>query len=365
MRTPKTALATLLASLVGLASLVALLVPAPAQAVPRSFFGIAPQHPPTAADVEYMRAGRIGSLRWPLAWGTIQLDPETFVWESFDEVVASAARQRLRVLPFVYATPGWLAGKYTTLPVNNARQRQTWAIFLQAAVERYGPGGSFWVEHSPSSGDFIPEVPIRQWQVWNEANFFYFAKPASPGRYARLLKIAHKAIKRADPGAEVILSGLFAEPNAKPPNGMDAVDFLDRLYAVPGIKRYFESVALHPYSEDAATLRRMTEGMREVILDNRDRGARLYMTEMGWGSQNNPNLVSFEQGVGFQIREMRRAYRYLIANRHRLNLKGTYWFTWRDRRGACNFCDSTGFFRQSERLRAKPAWHAFVDLTGG
>ncbi len=333
---------------------------------PRSLFGIVPQTGLTEADAEFMRAGGIGSVRWPLAWGGVQPTPDgEYQWGGFDEVVATAARQGLTVLPFVYSTPAWLSPKYTTLPVGNARQRSAWVAFLQAAVERYGPRGDYWREHSRGSGDFVPQLPLREWQIWNEANFFYFARPVSPTRYAQLLKISNRALKSADPGAKTIVSGLFGEPTAKPPNAMSAVDFLERLYEVPGIEASFDGVALHPYAERAVDLQRMTEEMRQVVLDNHDPGAGLYITEMGWGSQNHPNLVSFEQGVSFQLREMRSAYRYLVGERRQLNLHGIYWFTWKDIEGSCNFCDSTGFFRDSERLKPKPAWRAFVGLTGG
>lgn len=333
---------------------------------PRSFFGIVPQTGLTEADAEFMRAGGIGSVRWPLAWGGVQPTPDgEYQWGGFDEVVATAARQQLTVLPFVYSTPAWLSPKYTTLPVGNARRRSAWVAFLRAAAERYGPRGDYWREHSRGSGDFVPKLPLREWQIWNEANFFYFARPVSPTRYAQLLKISNRALKSVDPGLKTIVSGLFGEPTAKPPNAMSAVDFLERLYEVPGIKASFDGVALHPYAERAADLERMTEEMRQVVLDNHDAGAPLYITEMGWGAQNHPNLVSFEQGVLFQLREMRRAYRYLVGERLRLNLHGVYWFTWKDIEGSCNFCDSTGFFRDSERLKPKPAWRAFVGLTGG
>ena len=62
-------------------------------------------------------------------------------------------------------------------------------------------------------------LPIRTWQIWNEANFFYFALPASPSRYAKLVKISSQAIKAVDPGAKVILSGLFAKPTRRLPEG--------------------------------------------------------------------------------------------------------------------------------------------------
>lgn len=367
MRSPKTAYAlAIVASLLAIVALASWLAAPPAQAVSRSFFGVVPQTELTEKDTEYMRAARVGAVRWPLAWSGVQVKPDSaYEWAAFDPVVEEAARQRLQVLPFVYSTPDWIARKFTVLPVANGRQRRAWSDFLTAAVERYGPGGEFWRDHGPGTAEPLPEVPIVDWQIWNEANFFYFTTPASPGRYARLVKLSDQAMKRANPRVRLILSGLFAEPSARPPRAMHADDFLDRLYAVPGIKRSFEGVALHPYAEDAADLRQMTESLRDVMVENRDPGARLYMTEMGWGSQNNPNLVSFEQGVGFQLREMSRAYRYLIGNRGRLNLKGTYWFTWKDVSGSCNFCDSTGFFRRGDRLKAKPAWRTFVGITGG
>jgi hypothetical protein len=232
-------------------------------------------------------------------------------------------------------------------------------------VERYGRRGVFWAEHGPGSEDPLPRLPVRDWQVWNEANFFYFATPASPSRYAKLLNITHSAIKRVEPGARVLLTGLFGDPTAKPPNGMPAVEFLERLYRVPGIKSRFDGVALHPYADRALRLEEILEEVREVILDNEDGGARLYVTELGWGSQNDPHIVSFERGVRGQVKELRHAYGYMIENRLRLNLKAAYWFSWKDIPGNCNFCDSVGFFHEGHALRPKPAWHAFVGLTGG
>jgi hypothetical protein len=345
------------------------MAPAAAQALPRSFFGIAPQESFTDADIQYMRAGRIGSVRLPLPWNAIQPTANgDYDWSGVDQAVGVAARGGLDVLPILYGTPRWLARKPTALPVAG-RAQGAWVAFVRAAVERYGPGGAFWTEHAPGVVQYEPAIPlprpIRTWQVWNEANFFYFTFPVSPTRYAKLLKLAHGAIKRVDPRARVLLSGLFGDPAPGGSRGMPAVDFLDALYRVPGIKAKFDAVALHPYAVDAADLEAMAEEMRAVVRDNRDPSAGLYITEMGWGSQNNFNQVAFEQGPRGQVRQLRDSYDYLIANRRRLNLKGTYWFSWKDVPGSCNFCDSVGLFRQGPRFKPKPAWHAFVDLTGG
>lgn len=335
-------------------------------AAPRSFFGIVPQTALTEADAEYMRAARIGSIRVPVLWPDVQPTSHGgFEWKGLDETVGIAARHHLRVLPFVVATPRWVARKPTTLPIDSARQRRAWVTFLRAAVGRYGPRGEFWREHRAGSEDPLPNLPLRKWQVWNEANFFYFAYPVSPNRYARLLKVSYRAIKAVDSGAQILLSGLFGEPDEGGRRGMSAADFLSALYRVPGIKRYFDDVALHPYAFHVDDLEAMIERTRKVILENHDPRAGLYITEIGWGSQNDPNTVAFEQGIRGQVRELRGAYGYMLRNRRRLNLKGVYWFSWKDIEGACNFCDSVGFFRRGARLKPKPAWHAFVQLTGG
>ena len=340
------------------------------RAAPPGFFGIVPQAIISEEDAEYMRAGGIGSVRLPIGWGSVQPTRNgPYDWSGPDREIATAVNQGLTVLPFLSGTPSWIARKTTTLPIDSAKARNGWKAFVKAVVGRYGPGGDFWREHSPGvakDGVVVNrKLPVRVWQVWNEANFFYFAFPVSPFRYARLVKLTYPAVKAADPHAKVVLSGLFGEPDQGGKFGMDADKFLAQLYRVPGIARYFDDVALHPYAFHVGDLKRMVLGIRKVIVRNHDPGAGLYITEMGWGSQNDPNVVAFEQGIAGQARELRRAYSFLLANRRRLNVKAAYWFTWKDSRYYCNFCDSVGLFKEADGYRAKPAWRALVKLAGG
>ena len=335
---------------------------------PREFFGIGPQTMLTDRDAAYMKAGGIEVVRWPLSWGGVQPTHNApYDWGAMDQVVAVAARHGLRVLPFVYSSPRWI-GKETRLPVDSGRARRAWAAFLGAAVRRYGPGGEFWREYSPGVIQYEPAItrplPIRKWQIWNEANFFYFAFPVSPTRYARLLKISAPAIKAVDPGARIVLTGLFGEPTARGRRGMPATKFMERLYRVPGIKSLFDGVALHPYAVDAETLEELVEGLRGVTVENKDR-VPLYITEMGWGSENNFKQVAFEQGIRGQVKQLKASYGYLMTNRARLNLKQVYWFSWKDLPESCTFCDSVGLFRAGAGFRPKPSWHAVIRLTGG
>jgi hypothetical protein len=333
-----------------------------------------------------MKAGGIETIRWPLIWPAIQPTRRgAYNWEAFDPIVEQAARQGLSVLPFLIATPKWVAKKETTLPIRSAAQRKAYITFLRAVVERYGPGGEFWRIHSPrvireekakaaKGPDYeLPgakltpiakPMPIRTWQIWNEANFFYFAYPVSPHDYARLLHISTPVIKKAEPGAKVILTGLFGRPTAGAKRGMPAAKFLEALYKVPGIKSYFDGVALHPYAIDNEQLEEIVEELHEVTVANHDR-VPLYITEMGWGSQNDFHIDAFEHGVRGQVEELQKAYAYLLRERTRLDLKSVYWFSWKDLPESCAFCDSVGFFHSGAGFRAKPAWRAFVQITHG
>jgi hypothetical protein len=341
---------------------------------PKGFFGIGPQSTLSDEDAAHMKAGGIESVRWPVAWSSVQPTAKGgYNWSSFDEVVAVATRHGLQVLPFLVSTPRWIAPKATTLPINSGRARKAWTAFLEAAVRRYGPGGEFWNLHAPgpaAPGEYryLPRIhkpmPIRAWQIWNEANFFYFAYPASPQRYASLVKISSPAIKRVDPSAKLILTGLFGKPTAGGARGMPAAKFLEIFYRTPGIKNDFDGIALHPYAVDTETLEELVEALHEVTVKNHDR-VPLYITEMGWGSQNDFNVVAFEQGINGQVRQLKGAYAYLLENRNRLDLKQVYWFSWKDLANSCSFCDSVGFFREGKGFRPKPAWRAFVAISGG
>ncbi len=336
---------------------------------PRGFFGIGPQTSLTERDAEYMKAGGIEVVRYPLVWSEIQPTRSGgYQWGNFDKLVSTATRHGLQVLPFVVNTPRWLSIKGTKLPIDSAAARKAWTQFLEAAVKRYGPGGEFWATHAPGVVQYEPAIPkplpIRSWQIWNEANFFYFAYPASPQRYARLLKLSAPVIKRVDPTAKVIMSGLFGKPSPTGARGMPAAQFLEAIYRIPGMKSYFDGIALHPYAVDTESLEELVEEFHEVTVANHDR-VPLYVTEMGWGSQNDFNTVAFEQGIQGQVQELKAAYGYLLTNRRKLDLKSVFWFSWKDITESCSFCDSVGLFKGGNSFRAKPAWRAFIAITHG
>src|ERR1700712_2520684 len=105
--------------------------------LPQGFIGVSPQSPASSADFELMREAGVDSVRRPLNWSSIQplsptaADPD---WDGFDHEVGLAAEAGIRIMPFLTASPEWVAPQPLVLPVNSVLQRGAWASFLREAV---------------------------------------------------------------------------------------------------------------------------------------------------------------------------------------------------------------------------------------
>jgi hypothetical protein len=340
---------------------LALIAIAPSAArayLPAGFIGVSPQSPGNSADFELMREAGVTSVRLPLYWTVVQARPPGLAdadWDGFDHEVKLAAEAGIRVMPFVWGSPEWVAPQVIDLPVRSARQRWGWSRLLREAVRRYGPSGSFW-EDNPD----LPYLPIQRWEIWNEENIVTFADRPDPVEFAKLIRISGRTIHHADPGAEVILGGFFGRPLQIPPN-VGSGDFLTRLYRARNVKRYFEGVALHPYVARARAMGAQLDNLRRIMRLHHDAGTPIYVTELGWGSRSGP--TRWERGLYGQANQLSRAFAMLSAQRLRWGVGGVWWFTWTDEGGSCGFCRSAGLL--TEKRRAKPAWYRFNAWTGG
>jgi hypothetical protein len=349
---------------------------APALAVPANFWGVVPQALPTSEEFQRLRLGGVDSFRVPVSWGAVQSSRgAAFDWSSVDPEVAGAASAGLEVLPFVYGAPDWAVpsavvpgshGSATAprnLPASGAA-KGAWANFVKAAVARYGPNGAFWSENQT-----VPQRPLRTWQIWNEENFKYFVVRPNPVEYGKLVKNSFAAIKQVDPGAKVILGGLFARPKeanyrVRPPQAYFASVFLEKMYkGNPGIKANFNGIALHPYSTQYQRIGPDIEEVREVLTRSHDAGKGLWITELGWSSQKPNPGNEFAKGRGGQASQLRGAFSLLSKNQVKWKIQRVFWFSVDDRSASCNFCDGSGLF--GEGFAPKPAWPAFVKFAGG
>ncbi|MBK5233323.1 MAG: beta-galactosidase [Thermoleophilia bacterium] len=340
----------------------------PAKAVPKvpeGFLGIVPQEGISRLDTKRMHRGKVKSLRAPVPWSTVQaVNAKQFDWNGLDSTIKVAAREGVRVMPTLYASPSWLTKRSTNLPVDSRHQLKKWRKFVKAAVERYGSHGDFW-DTAPKS---LPYTPVREWQIWNEVNFHYFATPVDPAEYGKLLDSSAKVIHKNDAKAEVVVSGLFARPKGSERQAVEADRFI-KLVAKHSLNRSVDSIALHPYAADTATLKEIMRDFRHAAVKAGYKKKALQITEIGWGS--GPATNSFLKGSkGAQADQLKSAFRYLVTDRHKLKLKNVYWFAWQDTdpNGVnCSFCYTIGLFayRKKNKLVAKPAWNQFVRFTRG
>jgi polysaccharide biosynthesis protein PslG len=339
--------------------------------VPHPFYGIAPSTTLTRADFARMANANVGSLRFGLSWPALQAAPGApFNWTLTDPFVAGAAREGIELLATLDGTPSFEAGGCTTctrqILVATAAQRAAWKAFVKAAVERYGPGGSFWSDN-PS----LPEDPIRRWQIWNEQNSPNQKNPAP--RYARLLRLSDHAIESVDPGAEIVLGGMFGTPVGSRRQGVTAWSYLNRLYAA-GARRDFDAVALHPYARNLAGIAYQIRRVRAVLDGNGDGAKSIFVDEIGWGSgagTRYPGTGSRGQVFVVSPRQQKRnliaSFRLLTNHRNTWHIAGVYWYGWKDPLnpppGLCAFCYSSGLYEANGKT-PKPALAAFERFTG-
>lgn len=334
----------------------------PVQAkVPRAFYGAEgdpiadlSEEPIPEADFARMRSARVGNLRINFNWGRLEPTPGApRDWAYYDTVVERAARARVAILAVLVGSPPWAAGDNAFAPLTQAG-RAAFRRFVTDVVRRYGRGGSFWRANRD-----VPRRPIPAYQVWNEPNYppHWSEGPSRASEYASLLKLTATAIRRVDRRAKIGTAGLLANST----RGPAGYRYLDALYRVKGIKRYFDAVAIHPYSEDAAGVRGELTRIRRVMRRRGDARTPVWISELGWATGGGSPYFSTTRAG--QADRLRATFRFVTRNRARYRVGKLIWFSWRDRTGPSSrgwefYC---GLFGVDGR--PKPAWSAFRRFT--
>ena len=326
------------------------------------FFGVVPVDVPNSSDFARMAEGGVGTYRLVLAWSTVEATKGLYNWSTYDAIFLELARNGIDPLVTVVGTPAAYADTITDPPTDDAETFDAWADFLQAAVERYGPGGHFWDLKAQSDPDVTPRTPLA-WEIWNEPNTAVFWTPAPDSdAYAALLKRSGKVIRKVDPEARIMVGGMFATPQSD--GAIVSYDFIDQLYAHEGIADVIDVVGLHPYSPDVGGVIDQLDGTREAIDDAGD-DASLWITELGWSSDPSgpaDQAKTPEQ----QANLLSKSFTKMSEQRDEWSLDGVVWFSWRDYEGPvgeCVWCEFAGLVDTDRDT--KPAWEAFTELTGG
>lgn len=266
-----------------------------------------------------------------------------------DQFVALAAQRGLTVLPTVLYAPSWDAGSNRSGGFRPPERSGPYADYLTTLIQRYGPHGSFWSSHPE-----IPRLPIRMWQIWNEPNLrAYWPQPFAQS-YVALLRAAHAAIKRADPGAKVVLGALT---NA-------AWNYLGQVIHVPGARNLFDVISINGFTATPGDVMLYLELVRRAA-DRAGAGSKpLLATELSWPSAlgKSPEHFDWDVTEAGQARNITALLPMLGAKRSSLRLLGFYYYTWigdeSDSALAFNFAGLLRYQTGGE-IVAKPALAAF------
>jgi hypothetical protein len=315
---------------------------------PAGFFGVVPQAMPSESDFDRM-AKSVETIRMPIFWFECEPGKGEYDFASVDHEIGAAAERGIRVLPFVYGTPSWL-GRQEKAPLEGAALAR-WKGFLRVLVARYGPKGSFWKGRPHRE-------PIRRWQIWNEPNFrLFWAPKIEPAGYAKLLRASAATLRKADPGAQIVLAGI-----APVGYGMKTWVFMRQLLRVPGVLHDFDFAAVHPYSATIPELNYQVGKVRAAMVAGGAGRKPLIVTEFGVASHGDfPS--AFVVGEEGQARFLYDAYGRLLAMRHKWRIAGAYWYSWKDEAQGdphCGFCQGSGLLRLDGT--AKPAWFVYQRL---
>jgi hypothetical protein len=340
--------------------------------------------PVHVADAARMYRGGIRTARLSFDWYGVQGNPAVLNWHKLDRWVGNLASQGVRTIPILFGAPLWAvapslppgtkrlriaprdapaSGNATAYPpVKTSSEIDNWQQFVTAAVERYGPGGSYW------SGDYLvahpgaTPMPIHNWQVWNEPNIpgSFWPRP-NVAKYGKLVRITAAAIRGADPTARIALAGV--------PGRVDyhGVPFLNRLFALGnGIKRDFDIVAFHPYANRVHGALTQLFRLRRAMNHHGLGDDPIWVSEIGWGSAKRaPN--QFNWGMAGQAKMLHSLFTDLSGHRASLGLNLVSWFDWRDPKknvsAPCPWCDHSGLI--DKRNHRKPAWSAYREFVTG
>ena len=343
---------------------------AAAGAPPPRFFGVMGNGPLDRPGVDLvkesalMRSSGVETVRLPIEWPDLQPyrrfadvpvgERARFVdiagiptaFAVTDARIRAAALNDVEVLALVMRSPLW-AGRNPKNYMTPPRDPIAYGRFLSALIGRYGVKGSFWAENGE-----LPRRPLRHFQIWNEPNLKYHfpVAPWAPA-YVKLLRASYKAIKSADPQATVVSAGM--------PNFVWR-DYAELFRAGMRARGYFDAIAVHPYTNDAAGCIEMLSRVRRVLDANGAGNSPIWVTETGWPSARGkakvlPRNEGWITTPAGQAKKLAEAYRSYAKSAPRLKLARVYWYSWisSDQRGG-NAWDYAG-------LRTVASDGSFVD----
>lgn len=304
--------------------------------------------------LELAGEARIGWVRFHLAAATIHAGPGNFRFGETDWLVGKARAEGLQILANLAYTTNW----NTTAPpeVTSIAQREhypprdyeEWGRYVFETVSRY-------------------REQVQYWEIWNEPDLGFSSTPericnggfwcGSSAEFARLLAVAYREVKRADPAAHVVLGGLSLGGSP----GLHNENFLTEILSDPLFPagRNFDVMNYHSYGSADEAVGRIKYVRGELARAGLDKP--LWITEAGYSSDpSKQTLPAYLGGPEAQAAYLRDGLPFLLS----LGVERVFWFSMYDFPpgvgGTFEFHGLTDFL-----LNRKPAWFGYRDLLAG
>jgi hypothetical protein len=249
----------------------------------------------TTRDLEMLTALGFGWQKSLFSWRNIEGECKgCFTWDESDRVVWASAEAGLKIVARLDFQPWWARSDGASNgPPDNY---QDFADFVRAFVDRYKQGSEFGTVHAI--------------QVWNEVNLDreWGGGPMnrqSAADYVRLLSMAYRAAKAADPTVTVVSAGL--SPNGVSASFAQPDDVYLRWMYESGLRGNFDVLGANAnvqcpcvdaspgtvagFSHPSFYFRRV-EQLRAIMMAYGDTSKQVWLMEFGWTTDTvNPGYA--------------------------------------------------------------------------
>jgi len=273
-------------------------------------------------------------------------------WSFYNSMFEEAWQHGITMQPVLIRSIG------ETTPFPTSGEYAGWDEWVKKVIAQYGPNGAFW------SGKANPR-PVTSWEVWNEPNLpgnNPGGTTVQPENYARFLVSSANAIKAVQPGASVLVGGLYL------PGGRYYRSFLEEASRVSGWSGAFSALAIHPYAfiNKTTELEELVRGARSAANAFGGSGKPLVINELGWPTKvgkeeeetNKVQAVSEAE----QASLLKQGFDWIKGHAAELNISSVYWYNMRDDTLKLKWDHYCGLRRDDGSY--KSAWYAFEEETG-
>lgn len=240
--------------------------------------------------LDWLKSAGASWDRFDFWWGEIEPQPGRFKWDKADWLIDLYARSGVEMLPILCYRAQWMKD-----PPQREKDFAQFADYTFAVVSRY-------------------KDRVKCWEIWNEPNIPTFWKPPNSTDYAKLLKAAYVAAKRADPDCTIVAAAT---------SETDINFILD--IARHGAAKSMDAISFHPYSmadgPEEMHFARQIRNMKWATDKIGRKGIPLWITEMGWTAD-----IARPDEVAKQCRYMVQAHAVALAG----GIERMAWFNLQD-----------------------------------